>query len=75
MAESKNPWSVKKKVTIPRLPGSKTQPDEIVSVNGRSYKIQRGVEVEVPEPIYEAIENSMKASDAAEEYYYNMASK
>lgn len=74
MSESKNPWIVKKKVTIPRIPGSKTQPDEIVSVNGKVFKIQRGVEVEVPEPIYEAIENSLKASEAADEYYYNKAS-
>lgn len=73
MAESKNPWSVKKKVTIPTIPG-KVQPDEIVSVNGKTFKIQRGVEVEVPEPIYEAIQNANKASQAADNYYYNMAS-
>lgn len=73
MAESKNPWKVKKKVTIPTIAG-KVQPDEIVSVNGRIFKIQRGVEVEVPEPIYDAIQDSMNASKAADNYYYNMAS-
>ena len=60
-----DPW--KKKVTI-RVPktadGSATY--LIASVNGRVFKIMKGVNVEVPAPIAEVVEHSFEAEEAAE---------
>ncbi|MCI1958795.1 MAG: hypothetical protein LKJ25_04125 [Clostridia bacterium] len=54
-----NPW--KKKYKIKLFKDNKDYKDDVfVSVNFNSYQIKRGVEVEVPEPIYEALENSYK---------------
>ncbi len=40
----------------------------IVSVNGRSYKIMKGVEVEVPACVAEVLENSRMMAEAARRY-------
>ena len=45
----------------------------IVSVNGRSYKIMKGVEVEVPACVAEVLENSRMMADAARRYVDTMA--
>ncbi|MCM1545260.1 MAG: hypothetical protein NC110_08175 [Ruminococcus sp.] len=68
-----DPWKRKKPITIPRLAGSKEQPDIIASVNGRIFQIQRGKTVEVPEPVYEVLERSFKAETEAEIDYYSKA--
>ena len=39
--------------------------DVYVAVNGRRFQIQRGVEVEVPRYVVEALENSMRQDDEA----------
>ena len=40
----------------------------IVSVNGRSYKIMKGVEVEVPACVAEVLENSRMMAETARRY-------
>ena len=54
MAETKKP----KMVTI-KLPLTRTEKnDEYVAVNGKTYLIKRGVAVDVPDFVAEAIQNS-----------------
>ena len=55
------------KIRIPR--GRENQDDVFVGVNGRTWLIKRGVEVEVPECVAEVIRNSEKAEEAA--YSFN----
>ena len=56
-----------KKVFLPR--GRKNEENfVIVSVNGLSYKIMKGVEVEVPECVAEVLENSRMMAEAARRY-------
>ena len=40
----------------------------IASANGRVFKLKRGVEIEVPAPIAEVVENSFKAKEEAIEF-------
>lgn len=55
------------KIFLPR--GRKNEENfVIVSVNGRSYKIMKGVEVEVPDYVAEVLENSRMMADAARRY-------
>lgn len=42
--------------------------DVFVAVNGESYLIQRGVEVEVPDYIAEVLRHAEEADEAAEEH-------
>ena len=53
--------------------GEGTRPCVIVSVNGRSYKIMKGVEVEVPAYVAEVLENSRMMADTARRYVDTMA--
>jgi len=39
-------------------PGKEPLPDEFVHVNGHGYLIQRGVEVEIPQTVYEVLVQS-----------------
>ena len=56
-----------KKVFLPR--GRKNEENFVlVSVNGRSYKIMKGVEVEGPECVAEVLENSRMMAEAARRY-------
>lgn len=60
------------KVYLPR--GRKNEENfVIVSVNGRSYKIMKGVEVEVPECVAEVLENGRMMADTARRYMDTMA--
>ena len=47
------------KIKLPYIPGAKDN-EVFVGVNGYRYQIQRGVEVEVPRFVAEALENSEK---------------
>ena len=54
-------------VTIPR--GRKQEENfVIVSVNGRSWKIMKGVQVQVPGYVAEVLENSRMMAEAARRY-------
>lgn len=62
-----NPWDKKVEVMLPKA----TNGDSnylIASVNGRVFKIKRGVKVEVPAPIAEVIEHSFNAQNEADEF-------
>ena len=57
---------------IPR--GRKNQENfVIVSVNGNSWKIMRGVEVEVPRYVSEVLENAEMMAETARSYVDRMA--
>ncbi len=45
----------------------------IVSVNGRSFKIMKGVDVEVPRCVAEVLENGRMMADEARRYVERMA--
>lgn len=59
-------------VTIPR--GRKQEENfVIVSVNGRSFKIMKGVQVEVPDYVNEVLVNSRMMAEEARRYVDRMA--
>ncbi len=59
-------------VTIPR--GRKQEENfVIVSVNGRSFKIMKGVQVEVPDYVAEVLVNSRMMAEEARRYVDRMA--
>lgn len=57
------------------LPRGRKQEENfvIVSVNGRSFKIMKGVEVEVPDYVAEVLENARMMADTARSYVEKMA--
>ena len=60
------------KVLLPR--GRKNQENfVIVSVNGRSWKIMRGVEVTVPGYVAQVLENGRRMAEEARRYVDRMA--
>ena len=62
-----------KKVFLPR--GRKNEENFVlVSVNGRSWKIMRGVEVRVPECVAEVLENARMMAEEARRYVDERAS-
>ena len=77
-AQSKGPggWNGKEKhmeqafaemksITLPRAGGTEQQ-SEFVCVNGRTFQVPRGKAVEVPEPVYEVLENARRQLEAAQ---------
>jgi len=64
---SKDPW--KQMVTI-RLPKATNGEANYLfaAVNGKNFKIQRGVKVDVPLPIAEVIEHSFEQQNMADEF-------
>ena len=61
------------KILLPR--GRKNEENfVIVSVNGRSWKIMRGVEVSVPEYVAEVLENGRMMAETAGRYVDERAS-
>lgn len=61
------------KILLPR--GRKNEENfMIVSVNGRSWKIMRGVEVSVPEYVAEVLENGRMMAETARRYVDERAS-
>ncbi len=58
-------------VKLPRLQGQNAIQEEFFSVNGKNYRIKRGVEVEIPEEVAEVIRNN----EMAEEYAMNYVEK
>lgn len=65
MAAEKTKTEAPKKVRI-KLPKTRDkQADVVVAINGFTTVIQRGVEVEVSEPVYEVLQNSEKMDQLA----------
>ena len=70
MAKKMNSLMVK--ILLPR--GRKNEENfVIVSVNGRNYKIMKGVEVEVPEAVAQVLENADMMAQQARRYVEQMA--
>ena len=60
------------RIIIPR--GRRTEENfVIVSVNGKNYKIMRGVEVEVPECVAQVLENADMMAQTARAYMEKVA--
>lgn len=64
--KTQDEWEQKVKVFIPKR--DRDDVDRFVAVNGRSFKIQTGKQVEVPLPIAAVIEASEKARETEDEY-------
>ena len=72
MAKSQDMAEKMVSVTIPR--GRKQEENfVIVSVNGRSWKIMKGVQVQVPDYVAEVLENARMMADTARRYVDKMA--
>ena len=54
------------KIRIPKIKGE--EGDVFVSVNHRTFQIQRGVEVEVPECVAEVLRHKEEAEESAWEF-------
>lgn len=50
------------KIRLPRIPG---QDDQFVGVNGKTFLIKRGVEVEVPESVAKVLRQSEEQDEKA----------
>lgn len=69
-----NTPDTEKKVKI-RIPISRDQQDDVfVAVNGRTWLIKRGVEVEVPECVVEVLRNQEEALAKAYNYQVSLTS-
>ena len=60
-----NAFAGMKTITLPRACGTEQQ-SEFVCVNGRTFQVPRGKAVEVPEPVYEVLENARRQLEAAQ---------
>ena len=58
----------------PELIAKAVTQDAFISVNGKNYLIQRGVEVTVPKNVRDVYLSSVKAAETADEYYFSKAS-
>jgi len=67
-----DPWKQMKTIKLDKAaPGEENY--VIASVNGKVYKIKKGVVVDVPAPIAEVIEHSREAEEAADMYIESKA--
>lgn len=67
---------IEDKVTIKIPRGAKGEDNfMLVTLNGKGYRIQRGVEVEVPSAIAEIVEKALDARDSADDYIDSIRSK
>ena len=63
------------KMTTIMLPRGRKNEENfvIVSVNGRSFQIMKGVEVQVPDYVAEVLENNRRMAEEARRYVDHMA--
>ena len=63
------PEEIKEKLIKFRIPKTKENQDDVfVSVNDRTWLIKRGVEVEMPECVYEVLMHQQEMEEIALEY-------
>ena len=60
-----DPWEQMVEIRVPKTADGSSN-HIIASVNGRVFKVMKGVNVKVPAPIAEVIEHSFEAEEAAE---------
>ena len=65
-------WEQKIAIKIPKT--RDTKEDVTVSINDRTFLIQRGVTVEVPLPVYYVLRNQERAQEARDAYIEENAS-
>ena len=53
-----------KSITLPRAGGTEQQ-SEFVCVNGRTFQVPKGKDVQVPLPVYEVLMNARMAEEEA----------
>ena len=70
---AKDPFEKKARIKLPKAPRGEEN-FVVASVNGWTCKIQKGVEVDVPEPIAEVLRHSEQAQDRADEFIEKMTS-
>lgn len=76
MAEAKKTEEAKERMYTIKLPiTEKKQADVYVRLNNKTYLIQRGEEVEVPEGVYEILKNSEEMDALALKRKRELASK
>ena len=63
-AAKKSAWDEKRTVFIERGMASEEQ-SQCVCVNGRTFQVPKGKNVEVPLPVYEVIANARMAAEEA----------
>ena len=68
-----DPWAETVAVKIPR--SRDTKEDVVVSINERTFMIQRGVTVDVPRPVYDALIDQERALEARDAYIEENASE
>ena len=59
-----SPWDVKKTIFLPRGQESEEQ-SRFVCVNGRTFMVPKGKDVQVPLPVYEVLMNARMAEEVA----------
>ena len=64
-ANPEDVWNVMKTIYLPRGQGNEEQ-SRFVAVNGRTFQVPRGKAVEVPESVYEVLENARRQLEAAQ---------
>ena len=71
---AKKQETARRMVSVP-IPRGRKQEENfvIVSVNGRSWKIMKGVQVQVPDYVAEVLENARMMADEARRYVDRMA--
>lgn len=68
-ANATKPEVVKEKLVKFRIPKTKENQDDVfVSVNDRTWLIKRGIEVEMPECVYEVLMHQQEMEEVALEY-------
>lgn len=73
---TKAPEGAKEKTVKIRLPLTRTEKDDVfVGVNGRTWLIKRGVDVEVPECVAEVLQHKEKMLEVAMAYEEEAAAK
>ena len=70
--KTKNNTQPLQKVLLPRA-SKREENFVLVSVNGRNYKIMRGVEVAVPDFVAQVLENSAMMAEVARRYVDRMS--
>lgn len=63
------------KVKIPKIPGAKVQEDVVLTINGETIIIQRGVEVEIPANFAALLKDMEAAREDADKFYFENASE
>lgn len=62
-------------IKVPIDPANRKEGDITVGLNGKMYKIKRGIPVEVPKGVAEILEHSENAEQAALQYIDEASSK